>query len=264
MKWTEEAEKALKKVPFFVRRRVSQKVEEEAGSRGASLVTMDHVNACRQRYLKNMEDEVKGFRAETCFGSGGCPNRAIADDALSDELEHILEARDLKTFLKERVEGPLKMHHELRVSVSDCPNACSRPQIADIGLIAANRPRQSDEACDNCGACVEICREDALTLREDGRPPDISEDRCLGCGQCIAICPTGAMKSGDQGYRILLGGKLGRHPQLGRELPGIHSKEKTIAIVKKCVDWYMAENTHGERFGEILNREGDNFFDDLT
>ena len=32
------------------------------------------------------------------------------------------------------------MHHEFRVSLSACPNACSRPQIVDIGLIGAVTP----------------------------------------------------------------------------------------------------------------------------
>jgi dissimilatory sulfite reductase (desulfoviridin) alpha/beta subunit len=225
---------------------------------------MDHVNACRRRFLKNMEDEVKGFQVETCFGPGGCPNRAVVDDALSDDLEAILSELSLKAFLKEHVQGPLKMHHEFRVSVSDCPNACSRPQITDIGLIGAHKPKHSGRECDGCGACIEICREQALELSSEGRPPEISDDRCLGCGQCVAVCPVVALESGDRGYRILLGGKLGRHPQLGRELSGVFSREKTIEIVKKCLDFYMAENKCGERFGEILNRVDDHFFDDLT
>ena len=63
----------------------------------------------------------------------------------------------------------MKMHHEFRVSISDCPNACSRPQIADLGLIGARRPRVTDETCSQCGACVEVCREEAISLRE-GNP----------------------------------------------------------------------------------------------
>ena len=31
MKWTSQAEEAISKVPFFVRRRVRKRVEEEAG-----------------------------------------------------------------------------------------------------------------------------------------------------------------------------------------------------------------------------------------
>ena len=59
----------------------------------------------------------------------------------------LLESENLKEFLKERVKGPLKLHHEFRVSVSDCPNACSRPQIVDLGLIGALRPGPGEGAC---------------------------------------------------------------------------------------------------------------------
>ena len=79
-----------------------------------------------------MEDEVKGFWVEACFGQTGCPNRAVISDALPGGLEQVLSKRDLKAFLKDRVKGPLKMHHEFRASISDCPNACSRPQIIDL------------------------------------------------------------------------------------------------------------------------------------
>jgi dissimilatory sulfite reductase (desulfoviridin) alpha/beta subunit len=44
------------------------------------------------------------------------------------------------TPLKKIVRGSLRIHHEFRISISDCPNACSRPQITDIGLIGACHP----------------------------------------------------------------------------------------------------------------------------
>ena len=132
-----------------------------------------------------------------------------------EKIEALLADKKIKEFLKERVNGPLKMHHEFRISVSDCPNACSRPQIVDVGLIGAGKPRISDRgACTQCEACVQVCREEAVTLNGDS--PEIDDQRCLACGKCILECPTGTLEEGDSGFRILLGGKLGRHPQLGR------------------------------------------------
>ena len=58
------------------------------------------------------------------------------------------------------------------------------------------------------------------------------------------------------GYRILVGGKLGRHPRLARELPGIHSPEETLKIVERCTDVFQKQCVSGERFGEILERTG--------
>jgi hypothetical protein len=88
-------------------------------------VTLNHVHACKQKFIKNMEDEVKGHQVETCFGPGGCPNRAVEDSDLVRDLEDLLASKNLRAFLKESVNGPLKLHHEFRVSMSDCPNLAS-------------------------------------------------------------------------------------------------------------------------------------------
>jgi len=254
VEWSDEALRALDRVPFFVRKRVRARVEEEARARGADLVTAAHLETCRRRFLKRMEDEVKGYRVETCFGPGGCPNRAVVEESLAPELERRLARKDLKGFLLSRVRGPLKMHHEFQVSVSDCPNACSRPQIADIGLIGAREPRITDEACSLCAACVEICREKALSLNDAG--PVLDSGKCLACGQCIEACPTGTLKQGARGYRVLAGGKLGRHPRLASDVGGIFDTDRVLEVVERVVGFYMRYCREGERLGEILRNKG--------
>jgi dissimilatory sulfite reductase (desulfoviridin) alpha/beta subunit len=254
MKWTKEADQAVSRVPFFVRKRVKRRVEDEAARCGSDRVTIEHVNACQKRFLNRMEEEVKGFQVETCFGPSGCPNRAVDSNGLPEELEKRLSQRKLKEFLKERVEGRLKMHHEFRISISDCPNACSRPQIVDVGLIGASRPEVTDEKCALCGECLEICRENAISL-EQGTAL-IDDAACLSCGQCIRVCPTGTLKESAAGYRVLLGGKLGRHPRLATELPGIHSLEEIPGVLDQCLDHYQSHCQKGERFGEILEQTG--------
>ncbi len=260
MRWSSEAEEAISRVPFFVRKRVKKRVEEEAGQAGAEMVTMEHVRSCRRKFLGNMEKEVKGYQVETCFGSGECPNRASPEEEdLARRIENLPAMKKLKSFLKERVEGPLKMHHEFRVSISDCPNACSRPQIVDVGIIGARQPEVSEEPCTECGSCVEVCREDAVTLPEEADRPALDPEKCLSCGQCLTVCPSGTMKEAKRGYRILIGGKLGRHPRLARDIGGIYTGAEVLEIVERCLDHYMKHNQHGERFGEILERT--NFMD---
>jgi len=258
MKWTEQAEQAVSRVPFFVRKRVKKRVEEEATSQGAREVRLEHVQACQRKFLNNMEDEVKGYQIEACFGPGGCPNRAAADDDLAQKLEEMFSRKNLKAFLKERVKGPLKMHHEFRLSIADCPNACSRPQIVDLGLIGARRPALSAEPCTQCGSCVEVCREGAILLPDDDDAvaPRIDPEKCLSCGQCLKVCPSGTLEEGARGYRILVGGKLGRHPQLAKELGGILAVDEALLRVERCLNHYLKHNQEGERFGEILNRTG--------
>lgn len=252
MKWTEEAEEAVAKVPFFVRGRVRKRVEEEATRCRAQEVTLEHVRTCQRRFLHKMEDEVKGYKVETCFGPTGCPNRAVRNADLSAPIEDLLGNRELKAFLQEKVGGPLKFHHEFRLSIADCPNACSRPQIADIGLIGAAKPEISEQTCSLCGACIEVCHEEALSLKADGITLDLS--RCLHCGQCLRVCPTGTLQEAQNGYRIQIGGKLGRHPRLAEDLPGIYAPGEALRIITNILDFYQSNCQKGERLGEILER----------
>jgi hypothetical protein len=130
MNWTAEAEDAIKKVPFFVRKRVRARVEKEAAAAGSPVVSLADVKTTQARYRANMSLEIKGYQIETCFGLCGCPNRAM----ISDQL----------------------------------------------------------------------------------------------------------------------GGKLGRHPQLAKELPGVYSEERVRRSVKDCIRSYKENSKHGKRFAQIL------------
>jgi dissimilatory sulfite reductase (desulfoviridin) alpha/beta subunit len=253
MKWTSEAESAIKKVPFFVRKRVKARVEKEAYDAGKAMVTLAEVKATQQRYLSGMASEIKGYRIEGCFGGGGCPNRICDSDSLMHNIEAIFETEDLLGFLKSRVSGDLKFHHEFAMAIADCPNACSQPQIRDIGIIGAKKPSITEEICTQCGACIDICKENAITI-ESGSPR-IDENRCLFCGQCIGVCPSGTIAEGEKGFRILLGGKLGRHPRLAEEIPGIFSQDEILGIAKSCIALYKQHSNTGQRFAAILTDE---------
>jgi len=252
MKWTLEAEEAVKKVPFFVRKKVKTRVEKEAARDGKDTVTIAEVNATQKRFLSGMASEVRGYRIETCFGPNGCPNRACVGDRLLEQIETFMKKEDLLGFLKRHVQGGLKFHHEFRITLADCPNACSQPQIKDIGIIGALTPKVTDEPCTRCEACIDTCKEGAITLDPEKDVPHIDMQRCLACGQCIDVCPTGTLGRDTRGFRVQLGGKLGRHPRLGRELPGIFSEDKVMRIVKDCVAFYKANSTNGRRFAVIF------------
>ena len=252
MEWTKEADESIKKVPFFVRKRVKARVEKEARSAGKNVVSLADVKATQARYLSNMASEVKGYQIETCFGPSGCPNRAVISDQLLEKIETTVKSEDLLGFLKERVKGDLKFHHEFRISLADCPNACSQPQIKDIGIIGACTPQMTDEPCTQCEACIEACKENAIVLNSDQEFPQIDLSQCLDCGKCMRVCPTGTIVEGTKGFRVQLGGKLGRHPRLAKELPGIYTEAQVLAIVKDCLHFYKQNSKHGERFGQLL------------
>jgi dissimilatory sulfite reductase (desulfoviridin) alpha/beta subunit len=251
MKWSDDAEEAIRKVPFFVRKKVRSRVEKEAAEAGKSAVSLADVKSTQQRYLSGMASEIRGYRIETCFGSGGCPNSIGDSGFLVRQIEAVFEQADILGFLKSQVKDGLKFHHEFSVAIADCPNACSQPQIRDIGIIAALKPALTDEKCSQCGICIETCKENAIGLNSD--VPEIDFSRCLFCGQCIRFCPSGTIAEGEKGFRMQLGGKLGRHPRLGTELPGIFSADEVIDILTACIRFYKAHSKNGARFASVFH-----------
>lgn len=255
MKWRAEAEEAVERVPFFVRRRVRERVEENARAAGRREVTLADVKAAKARYLSGQAHDIQGFRLETCFGPGGCPHRAVASEGLVARIEALLREADILSFLKAHVSGPLKFHHEFRVAVADCPNACSQPQIRDIGIIGACAPQRTAAECTGCGACVGACAEAAVRIDPAAARPEILAGRCLRCGACARVCPTGAIAPGASGYRIQLGGRLGRRPRLALELPGIYDEAGAAAVVAACLELYKRRSRGGERFAHLVSAE---------
>ena len=55
------------------------------------------------------------------------------------------------------------------------------------------------ETCSGCGACVDRCFTDAISLDDAGKAVR-EEGRCIGCGVCARFCPEGAV-SLQEGFR---------------------------------------------------------------
>jgi len=250
--WENDADAAIQKVPFFVRKKVRKKVETFVSDKGRGRVTLGDVQALKKKFLSKggMESEIKGYDVSACFGGEGCPNSVVPSAQLIKDIEALMEEAKILSYLKSEVKGDLKFHHEFRVSISDCPNACSRPQITDIGIIGAAVPGITAEPCSACDACVAICPEQAVVL-ETG--PEIDTAACLSCGKCIRPCPTGTLETAKTGYRVLLGGRLGRHPRLGMEVPDILSHDQVLDLVRRCLAFYKAHSRNGKRFSHVLD-----------
>ena len=51
-----------------------------------------------------------------------------------------------------------------------------------------------NDACINCGACVEECPTEAITAGDSAYV--IDADKCIDCGACAGACPGGAPVEG--------------------------------------------------------------------
>jgi dissimilatory sulfite reductase (desulfoviridin) alpha/beta subunit len=255
MKWSKDADQAIQNVPFFIRKKVKKKVEAFVEQKKKAFVELSDVNELKQKFLSKsgMEKQIKGYEVATCFGDAGCPNSAVSTTRLAKDIEKLMEKEDILSFLKNNVKEGLKFHHEFRIALCDCPNACSRPQIVDIGIIGAVRPGVFDEACSLCSACVETCGENAIILDEKNEMPLINYDQCLCCAKCVRVCLTRTIGEKEKGFRIMLGGRLGRHPRLAMDVPGVHTHDAVLRIVQKCLKFYKERSKNGQRFSHILS-----------
>jgi len=250
--WGNDAEEAVGKAPFFIRSRIRTKVEEFCRDEGKNNVTLDIVNTIKSNFTNDIHKHIKGYQISACFSSSGCPHRILPPGNLLAIIEEELKKADIHGFLKSNVKESLKFHHELRVTLADCPNACSQPQIADFGIIAASAPIVSGTGCTLCEKCTALCPDRAITLDRHNSIPVIDSIICQKCGICSRVCKTGGINEEKKGYRILPGGRLGRHPRLGLELPGIFSEPETLAIFKWCLDFYLKNSKGGKRFSHIF------------
>jgi anaerobic sulfite reductase subunit C len=196
-----------------------------------------------------MSEAEKGYEVSGCFGFDSCTNALTASSHLLSSLEKILEEEKLTQFLISKVGPKLKAHHKFKVCLSECPNACSQIHICDFALHGVVKISVNPKACSFCGSCVEACEEGAIELTEFG--PMIKEELCVGCGHCIKVCPESALNEEFKGYKVYLGGKLGRHPRLATFL-GYFQAEEIPKLFYKILELYKNIIKREKDSGQLL------------
>lgn len=58
-------------------------------------------------------------------------------------------------------------------------------------FFAGQRARIDEDECTGCGACVDVCRFDALEMRDNA--PSVDDLSCEGCRACRLVCPSDAI-----------------------------------------------------------------------
>ena len=142
----------------------------------------------------------------------------------------------------------------LRIAISGCTYMCNSPLLNDIGIIGRIRPLRIPGLCTGCGTCVEYCKERAIRLRDGISVLD--EDKCVQCGVCIHSCPYHLLKSEYDHYQIMVGGRRGADPRVGRELVTVETEEEVVEVVDRVVYWVYRTAWSGRFLADQMDEIG--------
>ncbi|MEA1908399.1 MAG: 4Fe-4S binding protein, partial [Euryarchaeota archaeon] len=150
--------------------------------------------------------------------------------------------------------------HKMKIGISGCANACSRPTRHDVGLIGQVRPEIDNEKCNGCGRCAELCRVDAISIVH-GKAV-IDKDKCVYCGWCIRGCPSEAAIEKERGYTMWIGANDARRPADGTLLKSFCTAEEIPGLIDAVAKTLVKHKTKPgrERLGNVMKNVGEGKF----
>ena len=121
-----------------------------------------------------------------------CPGHAVCRFARGD-------TQGIARRIHARFSTYAGLQTKLKIGICGCPNSCAKPQVNDIGIMAA----------------------------------------------------------GSKGYKLFIGGRIGRHPALATVLDAHARDEYSLMQFITCVfDWMARNGGPKERFAKVLERMG--------
>ena len=181
------------------------------------------------------KDEIVNIIA--CPGIERCKFANIDTIGLAKKIDQKLFGKNM----------PVKM----RIAISGCPNSCTSPMLNEIGIIGRVRPVRTPGLCTGCGSCVEYCKEKAIRIKRG--ISDLDVEKCVECGVCVKSCPFDLLKSDDSHFFVVVGGRRGRHPKIGREFISLHTEEEVIFAIEKIVNWVYRRAWSGRLLSEQMD-----------
>jgi len=185
---------------------------------------------------------IRGPRMRTVVA---CPGASFCKFGICDTIT-------LATRLDKSVVGR-KLPTKTKIGISGCPNSCSKPQENDIGLQGVIIPKIAD-GCVGCNACAKACKVNAIEVKDCA--PRIDYHECVGCGSCVKVCSTQALIGERQGYRVYVGGRIGKRPKLGTKIATAIPEIDAISCIEAILEAYDSLGNTGERISEIVKRLG--------
>jgi dissimilatory sulfite reductase (desulfoviridin) alpha/beta subunit len=172
-----------------------------------------------------------------------CPGTERCKFANIDTIS-LAQMIDARLFGKEM---PVK----IRIALSGCPNACTSPMLNEIGIIGRVRPVRTPGLCTGCGTCVQYCKEGAIHIKNGVSV--LNPKKCVQCGVCIHSCPFNTIQTEHRHYLIIVGGRRGRHPQIGRELITMDNEDQVVSVVEKIVTWVYRRAWSGRLLSDQMD-----------
>ncbi len=84
-----------------------------------------------------------------------------------------------------------------------CAQACSQafyketdPVYSCIQIVAKGTGAKPN-VCIQCGKCMKVCENEAITQNPKTGVYMINKKKCVGCGKCVEICPMKVMVQKD-------------------------------------------------------------------
>ncbi len=206
-------------------------------------------------------DEVKAELAKVDLHPGVCGPRVRTIIACQGDIlcpHGLIDAERIGKKVDERYYGK-ELPHKFKFAVTGCINSCAKPQENDFGVMAIVLPKwEGADSCSECSLCVDACPLNSIWI--DGEGVHFDFNKCTMCGDCIKICPLDCWQADKIGHTIFVGGKIGRHPELGFELVKLVDEDEMFRIMDATINFYIEYGNPGERFGDTLHRVGHDKF----
>jgi len=161
------------------------------------------VTECTCRKQKGILERSCGKPLEACFMFG-----SMGKYYIDNNIGRQVSLDEALAIVKECNEAGLVIQPGTSQNPAGMCNCCGDCCAVLAGLKLLPKPAEAvfsnhyavadDDLCTGCGACIDRCQMEALTLSDSTGLIQVNNDRCIGCGLCITACPSGALTLADK------------------------------------------------------------------
>jgi ferredoxin len=284
MEWDKEAIELheLLPIPPNVSIFARKQAEKFARKKGKCRVTVKEVQEAEDAYathfgrektqeMKNVQEvkePIPEMVDELFFDASGmlynlmvCPvkygsqSKEVTEGILSifRGLKEVFERENMEQVIAGLSRTPLDQSSCFTVVIDGCSNCCEPPFTRDLGIVGQHIPEVTDGKCLQCGKCIDVCYEDAITLEADG--PVFNREKCINCEFCAKSCPGEKIMIGKRGYKIIAGGRNYRHPAIAKTVIDFTDRDGVLATAEKMVS-LLKKGREGDTLKSLIEEHG--------